>query len=136
MTNNEIIFEAVTSAFSPAQLTQLVQAVYSPEQIARRRDGMTVTVDPASDMTADEILTAMLAADTFHTFAEWKRLGYSVMKGQKASLVCNLWKYTDKPGKAAKEAAAQAGKDAPETDPHFYMTRSCLFNRLQVEKIK
>ena len=29
--------------------------------------------------------------------------GYSVKKGQHAALVCNLWKYTDKPGKAAKE---------------------------------
>lgn len=37
----------------------------------------------------------MLAAETFHTFAEWKRMGYSVKKGQHAALVCNLWKYTD-----------------------------------------
>ena len=78
----------------------------------------------------------MLAADTFHTFAEWKRMGYSVKKGQHAALVCNLWKYTDKPGKAAKEAAAAAGQDAPETDPHFYMAKSHLFNALQVEKSK
>ena len=78
----------------------------------------------------------MLAADTFHTFAEWKRMGYSVKKGQHAALVCNLWKYTDKPGKAAKEAAAAAGQDAPETDPHFYVAKSHLFNALQVEKSK
>ena len=39
-------------------------------------------------------------------------------------------------GKAAKEAAAAAGQDAPETDPHFYMAKSHLFNALQVEKSK
>ena len=50
--------------------------------------------------------------------------------------MCNLWKYTDQPGKAAKEAAAAAGQDAPETDPHFYMAKSHLFNALQVEKSK
>ena len=38
--------------------------------------------------------------------------------------------------KAAKEAAAAAGQDAPETDPHFYMAKSHLFNALQVEKSK
>ena len=53
-----------------------------------------------------------------------------------SNLVCNLWKYTDKPGKAAKEAAAAAGQDAPETDPHFYVAKSHLFNALQVEKSK
>ena len=39
-------------------------------------------------------------------------------------------------GKAAKDAAAAAGQDAPETDPHFYMAKSHLFNALQVEKSK
>ena len=79
---------------------------------------------------------AMLAADTFHTFAEWKRMGYSVKKGQHAALTCQLWKYTDKPGKAAREAAEAAGQDTPETDPHFYMTKAHLFHALQVEKSK
>ena len=106
------------------------------EQIAARRAGVKITVAEGSDETPDAVFHAMLAADTFHTFAEWKRMGYSVKKGQHAALVCNLWKYTDKPGKAAKEAAAAAGQDAPETDPHFYMAKSHLFNALQVEKSK
>ena len=117
MTNNEIIFETVRNTFTPAQLAELVQSTYTAEQIAARR-------------------SAMLAADTFHTFAEWKRMGYSVKKGQHAALTCQLWKYTDKPGKAAREAAEADGKDAPETDPHFYMTKAHLFHALQVEKSK
>ena len=136
MTNNEIIFENVRASFTPAQLAELVQAAYTAEQIAARRANVAITVDEGSADTAEDIFTAMLAADQFHTFAEWKRMGYSVKKGQHAALVCNLWKYTDKPGKAAKEAAAAAGQDAPETDPHFYMAKSHLFNALQVEKSK
>ena len=122
MTNNEIIFETVRNTFTPAQLAELVQSTY--------------TVDEGSDESAENIFSAMLAADTFHTFAEWKRMGYSVKKGQHAALTCQLWKYTDKPGKAAREAAEADGKDAPETDPHFYMTKAHLFHALQVEKSK
>lgn len=134
MTNNEIIFETVKAAFTPAQLAQLVSATYTEEQVLARRGSVTITVDPESSENPEDIFTALLAAETFHTFAEWKRMGYSVKKGQHAALVCNLWKYTEKPGKAAREAAAEAGQDAPETDPHFYMARSHLFSRLQVEK--
>lgn len=136
MTNNEIIFETVRNTFTPAQLAELVQAAYTAEQIAARRAAVTITVDEGSDESAENIFSAMLAADTFHTFAEWKRMGYSVKKGQHAALTCQLWKYTDKPGKAAREAAEADGKDAPETAPHFYMTKAHLFHALQVEKSK
>lgn len=135
MTNNEIIFETVRSSFTPAQLADLVNATFTADQLNARRAAVTITVAEGSDETPESVFNAMLAAETFHTFAEWKRMGYSVKKGQHAALVCNLWKYTDKPGKAAREAAAAAGEDAPESDPHFYMAKAHLFNALQVEKI-
>ena len=135
MTNNEIIFETVKATFTPAQLAQLVAATYTEEQVLARRGSVTITVDPESSENPEDIFTALLAAETFHTFAEWKRMGYSVKKGQHAALVCNLWKYTEKPGKAAREAAAAAGEDAPESDPHFYMAKAHLFHALQVDKI-
>ena len=124
MTNNEIIFENVRASFTPAQLAELVQATYTAEQIAARRANITITVDEGSADTAEDI------------FTEWKRMGYSVKKGAKSAITCQLWKYTDKPGKAAREAAEAAGKDAPETDPHFYMAKAHLFHALQVEKSK
>ena len=135
MTNNEIIFETVRSSFTPAQLADLVNATFTADQLNARRAGVKITVADGSDETPENVFNAMLAAETFHTFAEWKRMGYSVKKGQHAALVCNLWKYTDKPGKAAREAAAAAGEDAPESDPHFYMAKAHLFHALQVEKI-
>lgn len=136
MTNNEIIFHAVRNTFSTEQLSRLVNAMYTNEQITTRRASVQITVTEDSKETSDSVFFTMLAAETFHTFAEWKRLGYSVKKGQHAALVCNLWKYTDKPGKATREAAAAAGEDAPESDPHFYMAKAHLFHALQVEKSK
>ena len=136
MTNNEIIFETVRAAFTPAQLADLVKAIYPADKINARRASVKITVAEDSDDTPEDIFNAMLAAETFHTFAEWKRMGYSVKKGEHAALVCNLWKYTDKPGKAAREAAAAAGQDAPESDPHFYMAKAHLFSALQVQKSK
>lgn len=136
MTNNEIIFGAVRSSFSTTQLCELVNATYTPEQIVARRAAVNITVADGSNETSDDAFYALLAAGSFHTFAEWKRMGYSVKKGQHAALVCNLWKYTDKPGKAARDAAAAAGEDAPESDPHFYLQKSHLFHALQVEKSK
>jgi hypothetical protein len=136
MTNNEIIYETVRASFSAAQLSELVHATFTPEQINARRAAIKITVAEGSDETPEGIFYATLAAETFHTFAEWKRMGYSVKKGQHAALVCQLWKYTDKPGKAAREAAAAAGEEAPEVDPHFYMAKSHLFHALQVEKSK
>ena len=129
MTNNEIIFENVRASFTPAQLAELVQATYTAEQLAARRANVTITVDEGSADTAEDIFTAMLAADQFHTFAEWKRMGYSVKKGAKSAITCQLWKYTDKPGKAVREAAEAAGKDAPET-PAFLHGKGPFVPRL------
>lgn len=59
-----------------------------------------------------------------HTFAEWKKAGYSVKRGEHAAITCDLWKYTERPGKAAKAAraeAAKAGQNGPDTPcfPHI-----------------
>lgn len=128
MTNNEIIFNAVCASFTPTQLSQLAAATYSAEQ--RAAYATCITVSPNSTATPDEIISAHMAADSFHTFAEWKTLGYSVKKGQHAALCCQLWRYTDKPDKAAQEA----GADPDRPDPRFYRTKAYLFHFLQVEK--
>ena len=74
-----------------------------------------------------------------HTFAEWKKAGYSVKCGEHAAITCDLWKYTERPGKAAKAARAEAAKagqngpDADAPDPHYYMAKAHLFTRDQVK---
>lgn len=134
MTNNEIIYETVKATFSPEQLSDLVRATYTADQISARRSRFSAVVEEGSKETAEDIFTAELAAESFHTFQEWKRMGYSVRKGQHAAFTCFLWKYTDKPGKAAREAAKEAGEDPKESDPHFYKAKAHLFQFLQVEK--
>ncbi|MFR2192083.1 MAG: tyrosine-type recombinase/integrase [Acutalibacteraceae bacterium] len=55
-----------------------------------------------------------------HTFAEWKKAGYSVKRGEHAAITCDLWKYTERPGKAAKAAAQRPprpGRTAPTPTP-------------------
>ncbi|MFR5780456.1 MAG: hypothetical protein ACLUEK_00700 [Oscillospiraceae bacterium] len=112
MTNNEIIFETVRANFTPAQLAELVAATYTAEQIAARRAGVKITVAEGSDETPDAVFHAMLAADTFHTFAEWKRMGYSVKKGQHAALTCQLWKYTT-PARLPRRRCRAGPRDRP-----------------------
>lgn len=74
-----------------------------------------------------------------HTFAEWKKAGYSVKRGEHAAIVCDLWKYTERPGKATKAARAEAAKagqngpDADAPDPHYYMAKAHLFTLDQVK---
>ncbi len=74
-----------------------------------------------------------------HTFAEWKKAGYSVKRGEHAAITCDLWKYTERPGKAAKAARAEAAKagqngpDADAPDPHYYMAKAHLFTLDQVK---
>lgn len=124
MTNSEIITNTVKAAFDAEQIAQLTSAIFTPEQIAARQ-GMGM--EPA------EIL-----ASAFHTFQEWKRLGYSVKKGEHAALTAYLWKYSDKPSKAQREAAAAAGTDPEDIagGDHFYKAKSYLFSFLQVDKMK
>lgn len=30
-----------------------------------------------------------------HTFNEWRKMGYSVRKGEKAAMVCDIWRMTN-----------------------------------------
>lgn len=115
MTNNQIITQAVKAAFTPAQLQTLAESIFGADKL------------PAADL-------AELVAGSFHTFAEWRNLGYCVRRGQHAPITCSLWRYTDRPGKAAAQAAAEAGEDA-QPDPHFYLARAHLFHALQVQPL-
>ncbi|WP_324658859.1 hypothetical protein [Bacillus cereus] len=70
------------------------------------------------------------------TFAEWKKEGYSVIKGQKALIKCGLWKPFKK--KLVDEETGEkimdekTGKQKEET--RFKLVDSALFSREQVEK--
>jgi hypothetical protein len=68
--------------------------------------------------------------EEIHTFAEWKARGYYVRKGEKAVTKFTIWNFTNKPNKAAREAAKEAGEEVG-TNPHYYMKESYFFTLSQ-----
>lgn len=87
----------------------------------------------------EEQLTQLLDAYKgdlpFHTVLEWNKRGFSVKAGEKALFTADLWKYTDKPSKATREAAEENGEEAPEVSGHYYKKLSYLFSFSQVEAV-
>lgn len=83
--------------------------------------------------------------EAIHTYAEWKKLGLQVQKGQKAIAKFTIWMYTDKKSKLTKEEAdaintmvinadgskAQEG-DEVHKNGHYYMKEAAFFSASQV----
>ena len=90
----------------------LIQGILTPEQVnATLQDGLDLPL---------------------HTFAEWKRLGFAVKKGEKAKMSTMIWKWTNK----SKKADETTDTDAPEcATGHFYMSKAHFFTSEQVERI-
>lgn len=122
MTNEETILKSVQAHLTPAQRHEIAAAAYTPEQIAHAVEHIPDGLDE-------------LAAAQIHTFGFWKQNGKSVKRGEKALFTCPLWKYTDKPSKAQRDAAEAAGEEA-KAHPHYYPTTSYMFSCLQVESNK
>lgn len=75
------------------------------------------------------------------TFAEWKKQGYQVKKGEKSQFACNLWKKLskaelEKAQKKLEEKAKEEGKEKASKPKSFVMTKCCFFLPSQVEKIQ
>lgn len=85
--------------------------------------------------TEDEAaaIIAKKGALPLHTYTEWQHMGYQVRYGERAVLVCDLWKHTNKPSKAARTAAEAEGRDLAD-DPHYYKTTARLFAAAQVDR--
>lgn len=64
-----------------------------------------------------------------HTFGEWKRMGFSVKKGEKARLACSIWK------KSTKKAEKKENEEEKEND-RFFLKLSYFFTADQVEPLK
>ena len=89
--------------------------------------GRTLTFDDGSVYRETEAI---------HTFAEWKRAGFKVNKGEHAIAKFAIWNYTDKPSRRVQEARTLAGQDTEAPDPHYYMKESAFFKESQVTRIE
>lgn len=65
--------------------------------------------------------------EEIHTFAEWKRLGFSVKKGEKAKYKIAIW---NKSVKSKKDEEA-----SQEDDSYFYTKVAAFFSMNQVQPI-
>lgn len=63
--------------------------------------------------------------EELHTFQAWKKLGYSVKKGEKAVAKFPIWKFV----------ATKAKDDAGEEEHKMFMTNAAFFCATQVKKI-
>ena len=66
-----------------------------------------------------------------HTFAEWKKHGYNVRKGEHAKLTCYIWRMNVKKG----VLPMKDGDDVEIDESHFYKTKAFFFTADQVERI-
>lgn len=74
--------------------------------------------------------------EPIHTFAEWKKAGYRVKKGQHAIARFAIWMFTDKPSRRTQELRQAANQDTEQPDPHYYMKESAFFSKSQVELLQ
>lgn len=72
-----------------------------------------------------------------HTFAEWKRAGYIVRRGEHAVIKCAIWMPKTGRGKAQKAEyiPVDADADAPQ-ESSFYKKVAFFFTAAQVAPIK
>lgn len=65
--------------------------------------------------------------EEIHTFAEWKRLGFSVKKGEKARCKIAIWNKSTKNNKDKE--------DSQEDDGYFYTKVAAFFTSNQVQPL-
>ena len=70
-----------------------------------------------------------------HTFQKWKSLGYQVKRGEKALFQTNLWKMSKRKQKENNENETDNNDKEKKNNNYFFMAKSSLFGRSQVEPI-
>lgn len=68
--------------------------------------------------------------EPIHTFAEWKRLGFQVQKGEKAIASFPIWKYVK------RKKDEEADEDDTEPKGRMFMKVSHFFKQSQVMPIE
>lgn len=92
--------------------------------LAASGDTITITTTDGEEVEMQE-------PEEIHTFAEWKRNGYAVKKGEKAVASFQIWKY-----KKCKKKVEENGKEVEKEYERMFLTPAFFFKRSQVERIK
>lgn len=106
--------------------------------------GRQITIEYEKD--GEKVKETVNEPEPIHTYAEWKKAGFQVQKGQKAIAKFTIWMWTEKKGKMTKEQAdninsimvnadgspvAKEG-DEVKTAGHYYMKEASFFKASQV----
>lgn len=78
----------------------------------------------------DGMIITVPEPEPIHTFQVWKKLGYSVKKGEKAIARINIWKYVEKKKKTDDDENAEEIKAG-----HCIKKEACFFSSHQVQPI-
>lgn len=78
-----------------------------------------------------EALIAKLGSLPLHTYAEWKRYGFQVKKGEKAKMKCEIWKHSTK----AVEIPMKDGSKEETEEDRYFKKLAHFFTIEQVERI-
>lgn len=89
------------------------------------------------EKNGEEVTEIIDEPEEIHTFADWKRRGYYVNKGEKAIARFTIWNYSSKTSKLTKEDAdrinsiadginAKEGEEV-QTSGRYYMKEACFF---------
>lgn len=69
-----------------------------------------------------------------HTFAEWKRMGFAVRKGEKAALKCDIWRFSECKNLRSAESQNDNAIQEKLKPSYYYKKTAFFFTRHQVEK--
>lgn len=90
--------------------------------------GLTIMTNVEIITNASAVVGIEYDGSNLKTFAEWKKAGFNIIKGQKAVLSVELWKPFNK--KVKDETTGEE-----KTEKRFMLKKSHLFHRSQVEAI-
>ena len=82
------------------------------------------------EIETDDGPVKMEEPEPIHTFQAWKKLGYSVKKGEKAITRLNIWKFVEKKGKSDDDENAEEVNAG-----HCIRKEACFFASHQVQPI-
>ena len=95
-------------------------------------DGKIETTGRIIDFELDDgMVITVPEPEPIHTFQIWKKLGYSVKKGEKAITRLNIWKYVDKKKKQEEANDDENGEEVKSG--HCIKKESCFFALHQVQ---
>ena len=106
--------------------------------------GRQITIEYENE-EGEKVKELINEPEPIHTYAEWKKAGFQVQKGQKAIASFTIWMWTEKTGKLTKEQADSIntvminadGSKAQEGDEvknggHYYLKKASFFKASQV----